>query len=104
MTVRVILTRNAHAHVQRIDDWWRANRLASPDLFAQELAGAIEALEEAPSIGSTFAHPRVRGLRRVLLRATRFHVYYVVDGDTVAVMAVWSCLRGGVPDLGGQGG
>jgi hypothetical protein len=39
------------------------------------------------------------GIRRLLLRATQFHVYYDFDGATVRIVAVWSCLRGRGPDL-----
>ena len=49
---RVWLVPRAVHQAKRVDAWWRENRLASPDLFAEELASAIEALTAAPEIGS----------------------------------------------------
>ena len=83
-----------------VDAWWRENRLASPGLFAEELASAIEALAAAPEIGSKYDAMDVPGIRRLLLRATQFHVYYDFDGTTVRVLALWSCHRGSSPTLG----
>ena len=42
---------------------------------------------------------RFGGLRRVLLRSTGYHVYYVVRGEVIIVVAVWNALRGAGPDL-----
>ena len=41
----------------------------------------------------------MKNVRRVLLRATRYHVYYVVHDEAVIVLSVWSALRGTEPDL-----
>ena len=97
---RVRLVPRAARQAKRIDEWWRENRLASPDLFAEELASAIEALAAAPEIGSKYDAMDVPGIRRLLLRATQFHAYYDFDGTTVRVLAVWSCHRGRSPSLG----
>jgi hypothetical protein len=35
----------------------------------------------------------------VLLRASRFHVYYVEQRPRVVVLAVWSAVRGRGPNL-----
>ncbi len=53
-----------------------------------------------PSVGRVASHPEVKGLRRILLRAARYHVYYVTDADTVFVVALWSAVKGTGPDLG----
>lgn len=69
-------TPEADAQIRTIDTWWRTNRPAAPDLFAEELANCFVLLEWAPKIGRPYSrHPSVQGLRRVLLRATRYHVY-----------------------------
>ena len=72
---------------------------ASPDLFAAEFAGAMEALAAAPQMGSRYEALDRPGIRRVLLPATQFHLYYDFDGATVRVLAVWSCHRGRGPSL-----
>jgi plasmid stabilization system protein ParE len=100
MTVRLALAKRAAGQVRAIDAWWRRHRRAAPNLFAEELAAALAALEVAPQLGQRVEHPDVPDLRRVLLRATRFHVYYTFAGEAVRVVAVWSCLRGRGPDLG----
>jgi len=46
--VKVELSDEAQAQVQRNDAWGRENRRASPDLFAEELDEALRALEGAP--------------------------------------------------------
>lgn len=102
MTVAVVLTPTARGHVQRIDAWWRADRLSSPDLFSQELAAALAVLEQAPRIGRPYADAGIPDVRRVVLRSSRFHVYYSFDEGVVAILAVWSGLRGSGPPLGGE--
>ena len=95
----VIVGLVAAAQADAIDDWWRANRPAARDLFASELDAAFQSLSAAPHLGQAWEHPSVGGVRRVLLRATRFHVYYRVRADAIEVVAIWSCLRGRGPDL-----
>jgi plasmid stabilization system protein ParE len=53
-----------------------------------------------PRLGRRIAHPEVVFLRRILMRASRYHVYYVTDGEIVMILAVWSAVRGSGPDLG----
>ncbi len=55
----------AKADVARIDAWWRANRRAAPDLFANELDKVTLALEDNPALGLHY-QPRP-GVRRMLL-------------------------------------
>jgi hypothetical protein len=44
----VTSTPEADAQIRTIDDWWRENRHASPDLFFNELAGAFEIIARVP--------------------------------------------------------
>ena len=39
---RVRLTKRALGHLQRIDAWWRENRLAAPELFESQAERALE--------------------------------------------------------------
>lgn len=77
----------------------RANRPAAPNLFVEELADAIATLEFAPEVGRRYPHPEVKGVRRVVLRATRHHVYYVSTVDAVVILAVWGSIKGSGPGL-----
>lgn len=101
MTVRVWLSPQAHVQALRVDDWWRANRPAARGLFADELDGAFQSLAESPGMGQPYASRRVPGVRRLLLPATRHHVYYVYDESTgnLDVLAVWSAVRRRGPPL-----
>lgn len=100
MSHPVITTPEVDAQVRAIDGWWRANRLAAPNLFIEELANCFAALEQLPKIGQPYrSHTTIRGLRRLLLRATRYHVYYVAQAEAVAILAVWHSQRGQLPRL-----
>ena len=99
--MEVIVVPDAELQVRTIDGWWRENRLAAPALFSEELAAAIELIGRAPRIGRRRRHRGVPGLRRVLLRATRYHLYYAPADDEkrLFVLAVWSALRGKAPPV-----
>ena len=81
MTTVVRTTPEADAHALDAAAWWRANRPAAPDLFAQELTGAIDLLTRAPDVGKRYRRSGPRGLRRLLLPASRYHIYYVHDSE-----------------------
>jgi len=98
--MQVLIVPEADEQIREINDWWRENRPAAPDLFAEELAAAISLIEVWPLVGRRRRHRGVPGLRRVLLRASRYHVYYVPgDGSRLFVLAVWSAVRGRGPRL-----
>ena len=101
MTFRLVTTPEAEGQIRAIDAWWRENRTASPNLFSEELASIFELLASTPYIGRTYRHATVKDVRRVLLRSTRYHTYYVVHDDAVIVLSVWSAVRRTGPDLTG---
>jgi plasmid stabilization system protein ParE len=96
----VVTTATADQQIRAIHAWWRAHRPAAPDLFQQELSEAFSLLASSPRIGQPYRSSSVAGVRRILLRATRYHVYYVFDEAIVKVLAVWSAVRGRGPSLG----
>jgi plasmid stabilization system protein ParE len=97
----VIIAPQAELQVRAVDRWWRENRLASPELFAEEFAAALSTVATSPAVGRSYRSRSVAGVRRVLLRATRHHVYYVATDDTVIVLAVWGAIKGVGPRLFG---
>ena len=99
MSLRVLTTPEADVQIREIEDWWRRNRTASPNLFADELAAAFDILGHAPHIGRPYRQSPLPDMRRVLLKGTRYHVYYVPRGDQVIVLAVWHGQRGAGPPL-----
>ncbi len=94
---RVITTPEADADAQRIDEWWIQHRGAASNLFVEELADAIALLELEAGVGVRFAHSAIPGLRRYLLRSTRYHVYFVHTDDLVIIVAIWGATRGTTP-------
>ncbi len=100
---QVVIAPQAEAQILLVDSWWRENRLASPDLFAQELANACATIAAAPEVGHRYPHPNVAGVRRLVMRATRHHLYYVMGDEAVVVVAVWGAIKGSGPDLSRAG-
>lgn len=93
----VVVAAPAEQQLRVIDAWWRRNRLAAPDLFAEEFAAGVEMLATYPGVGAPVRRRRFEGLRRFLPRATRYHVYFVATDRAVTVLAVWSAVRGSGP-------
>ena len=92
----------AARHVEEIVGWWREYRPRAPGLFAAELDQCRARLAKWPNLGSPYPHPAVAGLRRALLRTTRYHVYYSVDvvAGCIMIHATWHASRGSIPELG----
>ena len=99
MTARIVVAPEAEDQVRAIDSWWQRERPAAPGLFAEELAASFVLLSNAPLAGRRYPHPTVSEVRRVLLRSTRYHVYYRLHENDVVILAVWSGVRGSGPDL-----
>lgn len=94
---RVIVGPDAEDDMKRIDAWWSANRSAAPQLFLQELQHAIGLIADVPFVGKAHRHRAVPGLRRYLLRDSKYHVYYLFTGRDVVIVAVWGAIRGVTP-------
>ena len=101
MTRRVVLVAEAERQLKSIDRWWLTHRQASPDLFLDELDQTIELLSELPDIGSPFKRTDRPGIRRLLLRRSKYWVYYNHDQrrSIVFILAIWSTFRGSDPRL-----
>jgi plasmid stabilization system protein ParE len=99
MTARIVVTPEAEEHVRAIEAWWRRERPAAPHLFTEELSAAFSLLVGAPQAGRRYPHPVVTEVRRILLRSSRYHVYYKLHAEDAIVLAVWSAVRGSGPEL-----
>ncbi len=97
MTVPVFVSHRARLEIRRIDEWWSQNRPAAQNLFAEELKAAFERIGERPGSGTPYPLPGHEESMRVLLRSTRYHVYYEFDAGAVYVITVWSAVRGRDP-------
>lgn len=89
----------ADAQIETINNWWTANRPAAPALFAQELATCFDLLSVQPGLGRSYRRAATNNVRRLLLRTSRYHVYYISEPERVLILAVWHARRGVGPDL-----
>jgi plasmid stabilization system protein ParE len=94
---RPIISKRAQREIERIDRRWIETRSAATDLFFSELREILDLLENNPGLGVLY--PPKPGVRRILLRGSLYHVYYEVAGKRVAVLSVWSAVRGRGPKL-----
>lgn len=88
MSLPVQTTREADAQIREVDDWWRRNRSAAPDLFLDQLTASFAIIGRAPQIGRLYRQSPIPGTRRILLRGTRYHAYYVPGANEVTVLSV----------------
>jgi plasmid stabilization system protein ParE len=95
----VVFQRRATREIEEIDAWWRLNRPSAADLFLTELERMLSAIAMMPRLGTPAQSQRVKGVHRILLRRTRYHVFYRTRGDTLEVLAVWHAERGAGPGL-----
>lgn len=95
--MKVELSAEARAQVERIDAWWRKNRQAAPDLFTDELEQALLALAETPALGVRY--PPKPNVRRLLLKRSHYHLYLALEPTRVYVVALWNAYRGRGPRL-----
>jgi plasmid stabilization system protein ParE len=99
VSLPVRTTPEADDQIREADSWWRANRAAASSLFSDELAASFDIIANTPNIGRLYRFSPVPETRRVLLKGTRYHVYYVSHGDAMLVLAVWHARRGLGPPL-----
>ena len=80
-------------------EWWRENRPAAPTLLEDEMRGVVHRLAESPNIGAPVLHPLVKGLRRLSLEGSRYHLYYRVlpRRDVVWLVRLWHMSRAAPP-------
>lgn len=95
----VVFQRRAAREIEEIEQWWREHRPSAPALFLTELERTLAAAALVPTLGSPARHARADGVRRLLLRRTRYYVYYRVRGDILQVLAVWHAARGSGPGV-----
>ena len=94
-TLAVVVTPRAARQMRAALEWWRENRLAAPELLDQELRGVLAVIAAAPTLGAPARDAHLVGVRRILLRRTRYHVYYRVDvaAGRLEILALWHARR-----------
>jgi plasmid stabilization system protein ParE len=86
--LKVRIARRAQLEAERIDAQWR-EVADHPEVFAEDFLAAVKSLAELPGIGSPWPTPRRPGLRRVYLKRSNVHLYFVVEADEVRILCVW---------------
>ena len=96
---RILVTPLAKQQIKAAARWWRKNRPAAPLLFEQELTEVRDGLMATPTMGAPVALDPSLDVRRLLLRQTRYHLYYSVDAQRslIYLRAVWHASRGSGP-------
>ena len=91
----VAFTARATKETRQAIAWWRENRPAAPYLLEQELRNVLALVASAPTLGAVARDARVKGVRRVLMRRTRYHLYYRINagGTLLEVVALWHANR-----------
>ncbi len=100
MSFRVIVAASAERQSWLISDWWLLNRPKAPRLFEEEFAWGLTFLETAPYAGARVTNNSV-GVRRLLLRKSRYHLYYRINEPArlVEVLAIWHASQADGPPL-----
>jgi hypothetical protein len=99
--MKIFFTPEADEQAEFCDTWWREHRPATADLFARELAEAKALVMRVPNVGSRYTVLNEKPVRRVLLKKTDNHVYYVFDRerDRITVHSVWGARKERGPKL-----
>ena len=97
----VVLVDPAEEQLHEIAEWWMSHRDASPLLVMDEFDRCVSLLESSPDAGPRFHRSRVPGVRRLVMRRTKHHVYYLHDEPNaiVYIIAVWGAPKVGHPVL-----
>ncbi len=99
MRIPVFVTNRARLQLEVIDSWWRAHRSYAPELLTEEFLALADLLSVLPGSGQKYLTRGELVVRRSLLRATRYHVYFRSLEDRVVIVSIWSAVRGTGPDL-----
>ena len=85
----------AEEQIRSAAEWWIEHRTKAPNAFTEDLEAAFDLIEQMPFIGQPVPHPRIAGLRRILLGRIRYHLYYVpsAEENTIDVVALWHTSR-----------
>ncbi len=97
--MKVEISEPAARDIERVDDWWRGNR-ERKDLFREELLAALAHIEATPELAAIYESDQIDGaIRYVQLEKTKQQLYYVIEGETALVLAMWSTVTGQPPRL-----
>jgi len=89
MTLRTVFRRAAVAEFCEARAWYDSRREGLGDEFVECVEAALASAERAPE-----QHQRVHGdIRRILVRRFPYGVFYVIENNTLVVLAIFHCAR-----------
>jgi plasmid stabilization system protein ParE len=101
MTYKVSVSPKARRLFIEANEWWVENRPAAPTLVTQETNRILAVLSDSPTIGGLYRRLKENDVRRMRLKKTPYHLYYLVNDEEreVLVLAIWSAMRNEGPPL-----
>lgn len=96
---RVLIAPDAEAQLIVIRSWWTTERPLARELFDREFDAAVLAIGAAPSALPLYRREDDADVRRILLRKTRYAIYFCIEPDHVLIVAVWHTARRSGPPL-----
>ena len=99
MALELSISRRAAREVERVVEWWTANRPAAPGAVRRDLEAAVNVLLVQPDIGARVEEASSPDVRRIHLDRIRYWVYYRVRSNRLEVLSVWHSSRGSGPTV-----
>ena len=97
MALELFISRRAAREIERVVEWWAANRPAAPSAVPQDLEAAVNVLLVQPDIGARVEEASSPDVRRFHLDRIRYWVYYRVRSNRLEILSVWHISRGTGP-------
>jgi len=94
VALELFVSRRAAGEIDRIAEWWAANRPAAPGAVRRDLEAVFSLLPEQPGAGSEVKEASAPGARRFHVDRIHYWVYYRVRGQRLEVVSVWHSSRG----------
>jgi len=92
-------SRRAAREIERIVQWWAANRPDAPGAVRKDLQATLDLLCVQPDIGAIVDQASAPGVRRFHIDRIRYWVYYRVKQNRLEVLSLWHSSRGRGPVL-----
>jgi plasmid stabilization system protein ParE len=99
VALELFISRRAAREIDRIAEWWAANRPAAPGAVRQDLEAVFALLVEQPGIGTEVPEASAPHVRRFYVDRIRYWIYYRVRGQRLEVVSVWHASRGVGPAI-----
>ena len=99
MALELFISRRAAREIDRVADWWAANRPDAPGAVRKDLQTAFALLVGQPGMGAAVAEASSPDVRRFHVDRIRYWVYYRARGTRLEVVSVWHSSRGSDPTV-----